>query len=149
MKHCPDIKSIKCNNENRVSLFSLFMLPRNLEYNLNKDQVMRTWLMKSININIQLLTVMCLGIRHILLSLSISFEKTLDFKAGNSALLISYKGMPKPIYRNERKIQNTFRHAGSLGKDVEVWTNQTAALVWPRVPYSNKRSVLLCFPASA
>ncbi len=32
------------------------------------------------------------------------------------------------------------------GKDVEVWTNQTAALVWPRVPYSNKRSVLLCFP---
>ncbi len=52
---------------------------------------MRTWLMKSININIQLLTVMCLGIRHILLSLSISFEKTLDFKAGNSALLISYK----------------------------------------------------------
>ncbi len=65
---------------------------------------MRTWLMKSININIQLLTVMCLGIRHILLSLSISFEKTSDFKAGNSALLISYKGMPKPISCNERKI---------------------------------------------
>ncbi len=54
---------------------------------------MRTCLIKSIHLNIQLLTVMCLGIRYIIFSLSISFEKTLDFKAGNSALLISYKGM--------------------------------------------------------
>lgn len=75
---------------------------------------------------------MRLGMRHILQSLGISFEKTLDCRASYSAVLNSYKGM-QSLYLQWKKNTKTFCDAGSLGTDgdVEDWTNQTAALIWP------------------
>lgn len=62
-----------------------------------------------------------------------SFAKTFDFRASNSALQISYKGMLS-LFLQWKRNTKTFCDAWRLGTDgdVEDWKKQTAALIWPR-----------------